>query len=57
VGIVTGYGLDGRGFMVRFLVGASDIFLCTEFRPALEPIQSYPMGRMGLNNQEQIGLT
>jgi hypothetical protein len=38
-GIVTGYGLDGRGTLARFPAEATNIFFSTESRQVLAPTQ------------------
>jgi hypothetical protein len=39
VGIVTGYGMDDRGFRFRFPAGAGNFLFTTMSRPALGPTQ------------------
>jgi hypothetical protein len=48
VGIVTGFGLDGRSTGVRFPADARYFLYSTAFRPALGPTQSpYTKGTRG----------
>jgi hypothetical protein len=48
VGIALGYGLDDRGFRVRFPAGAGNFFLHLRVQNGSGPhSDSYPMGNRG----------